>query len=204
MKPDRVIGLRPHSPSFHIDNLFPISGRRVMLPFLVVEAKKEESAVGFRAIQHQSAFPVRRLLRAQASLGDRDEPYEPCLVWFFAYQGEVWRLHIGIQDRDKVVSLTPLKFGQTTLMRETSENIRPLARNDTIPRWRATTASDCGLYMVMGKRRVPTNDWTTHSQWHDKLPGFLSGIHGSVPSFYFLILCNKSRPMCERPRLNAN
>jgi hypothetical protein len=71
----------------------------------VVEAKKEENPPGFRAIQYQTAFPVRRFLKAQNNLYNGDLSGEPFLVWFFAYQGEQWRLHVGIHENDKVVSL---------------------------------------------------------------------------------------------------
>jgi hypothetical protein len=111
-----------------------------MLPFLVIEAKKEDSAVGFRAIQYQTAFPVRRLLKAQASLGDRDEPCEPCLVWFFAYQGEQWRLHVGTQDKDRVVNLTSLGLGQTMLMCE-HQKIYDL--------WQGTIQSEDGALQLL-------------------------------------------------------
>jgi hypothetical protein len=104
MKPDRVVGLRAPSRIPHDDTLFPVNGKRIMLPFLVVEAKKEDGADGFRAIQYQTAFPVRRLLEAQATVEGRDESSEPCLVWFFAYQGEQWRLHVGTRSNNKVVS----------------------------------------------------------------------------------------------------
>ncbi|KAF2181383.1 hypothetical protein K469DRAFT_792564 [Zopfia rhizophila CBS 207.26] len=102
MKPDRVIGLRAPSRIPQNASHFPVTGRRILLPFLVVEAKKEEDAPGFRAIQYQTAFPVRRLLKAQDDLRSREQSSEPCLVWFFAYQGEQWRLHTGTYENDKV------------------------------------------------------------------------------------------------------
>ncbi|KAF2707544.1 hypothetical protein K504DRAFT_535194 [Pleomassaria siparia CBS 279.74] len=100
MRPDRVIGLRapsrvPKSPSH-----FPVAGKRILLPFLVVEAK-QEVAPGFRAIQCQTAFPVRRLLKAQDDLHDREPSSEPCLVWFFAYQGEQWRLYASTYENER-------------------------------------------------------------------------------------------------------
>lgn len=104
MKPDRVYGLRcPSRVPFDYSN-FPITGRRILLPFLVVEAKKENDVPGFRAIQHQTAFPIRRLLKAQDDVLSREQVREPCLVWFFGYQGEVWRLHVGTLQKGKVVS----------------------------------------------------------------------------------------------------
>ncbi|KAF1849717.1 uncharacterized protein K460DRAFT_399830 [Cucurbitaria berberidis CBS 394.84] len=101
MKPDRVIGLR--APSYIPQNVtfFPVKARRILLPFLVVEAKKEDGVPGFRAIQYQTAFPVRRLLKAQNDLLGREVSAEPCLVWFFGYQGEQWRLHAGTYRNDR-------------------------------------------------------------------------------------------------------
>ncbi|KAH7378748.1 hypothetical protein BKA66DRAFT_550538 [Pyrenochaeta sp. MPI-SDFR-AT-0127] len=102
MKPDRIIGL--HAPSamprdaFH----FPVIGTRLLLPFLVLEAKKEGDVPGFRATQHQTAFVIRRFLKAQDSLCSRRQSSEFCLVWFFANQGELWRLHAGVYDNGSV------------------------------------------------------------------------------------------------------
>ncbi|KAH7385875.1 hypothetical protein BKA66DRAFT_548583 [Pyrenochaeta sp. MPI-SDFR-AT-0127] len=102
MNPDRVYGLRTSSRLPYDYSNFPVKGRRILLPFLVVEAKRENDAPGFRAIQHQTAFPVRRLLKAQDNVLSRGQLREPSLVWFFAYQGEQWRLHAGALKNDKV------------------------------------------------------------------------------------------------------
>jgi hypothetical protein len=105
MRPDTVIGLQPPSSIAWSETHFPAKGRNsLFLPFLVIEAKKEKDAPGFRSIQYQTAFPVRRFLKAQSDIDSRDTFSEPCLVWFFAYQGEQWRLHAGTLDHDKVVS----------------------------------------------------------------------------------------------------
>lgn len=104
MKPDRVIGLRPPSRIPYDYSYFPIIGQRILLPFLVVEAKRESDAPGFRAIQYQTAFPIRRFLKAQLELGLREQSSEPCLVWFLGYQGDQWRLYAATQTKDKVVS----------------------------------------------------------------------------------------------------
>jgi hypothetical protein len=107
MKPDRVIGLLPWAKLPYDEIFFPISGRAsLLLPFLVVEAKSETGGSGFRAIQHQTAFPIRRFLRAQTEVIGPDSACEPPLVWFFAYQGELWRLHACLRDDDKVVGCT--------------------------------------------------------------------------------------------------
>jgi len=83
------------------------------MPFLLVEAKKEYDAPGFRACQYQTAFPVRRLLKAQNDLHSHELSSEPCLVWFFAYQGEQWHLYAGTHENEKIVRLT--SQGMSTL-----------------------------------------------------------------------------------------
>ena len=114
MTPDLVIGLRAPSYMARNEDHFPVEGREsVLLPFLVIEAKKEKGAPGFRSILYQTAFPIRRFLQAQADMNSRDLSSEPCLVWFFAYQGEIWRLHAAILDGDRVVSLC-LSVGDLT------------------------------------------------------------------------------------------
>ena len=106
MTPDLVIGLRAPSHIARDEDHFPVKGREsVMLPFLVTEAKREKSAPGFRSVLYQTAFPIRRFLRAQADIDSRGLFSEPCLVWFFAYQGELWRLYAAVLDGDRVVSL---------------------------------------------------------------------------------------------------
>ena len=47
MKPDRVIGLLAPSNMSHNNSHFPVIGRRILLPFLVLEAKKEGDVPGF-------------------------------------------------------------------------------------------------------------------------------------------------------------
>lgn len=105
MKPDLVYGLKDTLRVPQSDFLFPVRDRGLLLPFLVLEAKKEHSSSGFTAIQHQTALPIRRFLKAQEEFRSRDSCKEPSLVWFFANQGDVWRLHMGIWKRDQVVSL---------------------------------------------------------------------------------------------------
>jgi hypothetical protein len=101
MTPDRVVGLRSPVRIPHDANFFPVTGREILLPFLIIEAKKELHAPGFRAIQCQTAFAVRRLLLAQQSLLKNNQSGEPCLIWFFAFQGEQWRLQICTYDESR-------------------------------------------------------------------------------------------------------
>jgi hypothetical protein len=104
MQPDKVIGLRSWPALPHSEVLFPVAGKTsLLLPFLVVEAKKEDGP-GFRATQNQTAFPIRRFLRAQKDLIGHNPSSEPCLVWFFAYRSDFWRLSGCTLDDKKVVS----------------------------------------------------------------------------------------------------
>ncbi|KAH7125094.1 hypothetical protein B0J11DRAFT_298105 [Dendryphion nanum] len=95
MTPDRVYGLDVAPQTEPHPDIFPVVGNSILLPFLVVEAKRGENVPGFRSIQCQSAFPIRRLLKAQHSLFSKDSStdQETPLVWFFGYQGDQWRLH---------------------------------------------------------------------------------------------------------------
>ncbi len=103
MKPDRVIGLRGLRHMAYNSSQCPLIRKKIFLPFLVIEAKKEANAPGFQAIQQQTAFPIRRLLKAQKELLGNDQNSASCLVWFFAYQGELWRLYICTFEKTKVV-----------------------------------------------------------------------------------------------------
>lgn len=111
MAPDRTVGLNMstrmrkalrvssselnHCPLKRLTN--------VLYPFLLVEAKKEVDAPGFAAIEAQTAFPLRRLLMLQDSLGRQAGTSFDTLVWFFAYQGEEWRLYAGTLRQATVV-----------------------------------------------------------------------------------------------------
>lgn len=115
MRPDRVVG-------FHINNRYreyiasyptvlthcPVETMELIYPFLVIEAKKESDAPGFRSVEAQTAFSIRRLLKIQDDLRTTGQNNHDPLVWFFGFQGEVWRLYAGTLDGEKVVSLTVL------------------------------------------------------------------------------------------------
>ena len=112
MKPDRVIGLsmndryRRYIGSFDVEiSHSPVKKAQLMYPFLVLEAKRENGAPGFRSVESQTAFPIRRFLRIQDELQRASENkigLDP-LVWFFAFQGEEWRLYSAILDKNKAV-----------------------------------------------------------------------------------------------------
>lgn len=106
MKPDRVVGLSRTSrfkdviSDLRCDCQKDLTRELIknrtksLYPFLVVEAKKEKNAPGFRAIERQSAFPIRRLLKTQYKLQEAIKmEFEPPLIWFLAFQGEEWRLY---------------------------------------------------------------------------------------------------------------
>jgi hypothetical protein len=114
MRPDRVVGLDVtsrlkryiSSMELHV-TCFPLKGRRILCPFLIIEAKKESDVPGFRAIENQTAFPLRRLLKVQDELRTaRGLQTDPSLVWFLANQGEEWRLYAGTINSINVVSIS--------------------------------------------------------------------------------------------------
>ncbi|PVI00855.1 hypothetical protein DM02DRAFT_728324 [Periconia macrospinosa] len=104
MNPDRVIGLEaPWWMRNDRGAYFPYFEKPLLLlPFLVIEAKKEKSAPGFRSVLCQSAFPIRRFLKIQDAERKDKTSCEPWLVWFFAYQGESWRLYGCILENQRV------------------------------------------------------------------------------------------------------
>jgi hypothetical protein len=68
----------------------------MLFPFLVLETKSEKGQDNFNAIQMQTAFSIRTLLKMQADLqlaiGEQLDCLEAPLVWFFASKGEQWRV----------------------------------------------------------------------------------------------------------------
>jgi len=111
MKPDRVIGLHMNDRYKKRIGLYPryldhcpVWQNRVIHPFLIVEAKQEFNAPGFRGIEVQTAFVIRRFLKSQDKLRrEKGLDLDP-LVWFFGFRGDVWRLYAGILDGDEVAS----------------------------------------------------------------------------------------------------
>lgn len=132
MRPDRVVGLT-RTTRFQEDinssplelNHSPVSGMDMdmLYPFLVLEAKREDDAPGFRAVERQTAFPLRRFLKLQDALQKACSKNLDPLVWFFAYQGEVWRLYAGtLVDSNLVVLALTLR---SKLMRMVLTRIYP-------------------------------------------------------------------------------
>lgn len=74
------------------------SGRRVLFPFLIAEAKSgKDYAADFLACQHQTAFPIWKLLHLQEELEKVSQNSSPelggPLIWFFANRGAIWKLY---------------------------------------------------------------------------------------------------------------
>ncbi|KIX02792.1 uncharacterized protein Z518_08734 [Rhinocladiella mackenziei CBS 650.93] len=110
-KPDRVIGLGPsrsldYYTRFRGNTHSPFNGGDVFYPFIVIEAKPE-AGPGFKSIERQSAFSVRTCLRLQQKLQTDTRIPHQCLVWFFAFQGEEWRLYAALpaEHRTRVIDL---------------------------------------------------------------------------------------------------
>jgi hypothetical protein len=114
MQPDRICGL---SRTTKLKNLVDINSAMNLVhypikdddsmayPFLVLEAKRAKDAPGFRSIEAQTAFPLRRFLLMQEDLKVACQANFDPLVWFFAYQGEDWRLSAATMHNRKTVRL---------------------------------------------------------------------------------------------------
>lgn len=112
MKPDRVIGMsvKDKYQPFYENHTQSRSNRQsdnvnIICPFLVVEAKRAQNVPGFGAIEMQTSFPIRRFLMAQKILSSgtgSKTKLEP-LVWFFANQGELWKVYAGTLDEKEIV-----------------------------------------------------------------------------------------------------
>jgi hypothetical protein len=107
MRPDRVIGLRMNENYENAIKAFPtpltsspIDRPQLIYPFMVVEAKREKDAPGFRSVEMQTAFPIRRFLGIQAELQSASQMELDPLVWFWGFQGEDWRLYAAVFDHD--------------------------------------------------------------------------------------------------------
>jgi hypothetical protein len=110
MKPDRMIGLNTNdryreliasNPSELAH--YPGKSQQLLYPFCIMEAKKERKAPGFRAVETQTAFPLRRLLLMQKALAESAGAELDPLVWFLANQGDIWRLYGAVPIHDKIV-----------------------------------------------------------------------------------------------------
>jgi hypothetical protein len=110
MSPDRVIGLsmtdkyRGYIETFSEDiSHRPFKQMELIYPFLVIEAKREKDAPGFRYVESQTAFSIRRFLKIQDELQMASPIKFDPLVWFFGFQGDEWRLYGAVLDKVKVV-----------------------------------------------------------------------------------------------------
>ena len=85
----------------------PFRDKKILYPFLVIEAKSEKGSPGFESIEAQSALAIRSCVLLQRRLEAKTSiPLHP-LVWFIAYQGDEWRLYAGIPDGENIVSDPP-------------------------------------------------------------------------------------------------
>ena len=131
-----------------------------LYPFLLIEAKRGVKAPGWAAIEAQTAFPLRRLLMLQESLQRKAGVHLDPLIWFFAYQGEEWRLYAGILREANVVRFLLMLFGASADHNFANllctACLRPLAwLSGVLGRFVATLA-DCRLSLDVGSRYLST------------------------------------------------
>lgn len=147
MTPDRVIGLHMTDgykkqvgqyPRY-LDHC-PVLETKIIHPFLVIEAKREFQAPGFRGIEAQTAFVLRRLLNSQVSVRIQSRVNLSPLIWFFAFRGDIWRLYVGILQEDEVLRM-PRSTNHEHVLKLIAR-LRPLAGNDRIRRHCAAIVPD--------------------------------------------------------------
>lgn len=78
----------------------------IIFPFLVCEAKSEQSTDSFRDIEVQTMFTIHTLLKIQEELQNESakhgiSPPTCPMVWFFAYRGANWRIYICYTKKNK-------------------------------------------------------------------------------------------------------
>ncbi|OAP55863.1 hypothetical protein AYL99_10015 [Fonsecaea erecta] len=175
-EPDVVIGLRYTETlgqllSSRKSRYNPFKDEYVVFPFIVIEAKSEESDGGFGAIERQSAFPVRTCLRLQQRIKTETGSQHLCLVWFFAYKGDMWWLYGAVPEghRTRVIRLW-----RGSLLSQ-NEALQLLLIVDYIHSWAIDVYRDSILMSLAG---TPENlrilapslaDNTSDAVWEDRL-----------------------------------
>jgi FPC/CPF motif-containing protein YcgG len=79
-------------------------GTDLAFPFLVLEAKSDKYTDRFEAIERQTSFPIRTMVKIRK---DRKSvstvPMDP-LVWYVANRGDEWRVYACVPERSRIVS----------------------------------------------------------------------------------------------------
>jgi len=107
----------------------PFARSRVplLMPFLIVEAKADNSSDGFDNILMQTAFPIWALLRMQENLRDLTTGYSSQtspLVWFIANRGDCWRLYgCCVTKGAKYVSADQFDIDKTVQIKSLSRRL---------------------------------------------------------------------------------
>jgi hypothetical protein len=108
-QPDRIFGLnqtevlRDLTRARRSIKHSPFKDGEVLYPFLLLEAKSENSSPGFQSVERTSAFPIRTLLKLQRDLATDSALELNPFVWFLANQGPEWRVYACILDGEKYV-----------------------------------------------------------------------------------------------------
>lgn len=165
MKPDRVIGVNTNARYQEaVSSFTPIIDHRIgssgtlLYPFLVLEAKREKGAPGFRSVEMQTAFPIRSMLHLQHQLRRTSDQRLDPMVWFFAFQGDIWRLYGCTLDNDRVVRRPSGEDIRWKSLNNVLESVRSVARLDRYAERSFANISDRRLHMVLGQRRLSSSD----------------------------------------------
>lgn len=111
-RPDRIYGLRRPAGfkqgQEELESLVKLSLYKqnadfMIFPFLVLEAKTDSSRDSFKDINLQSSCAIMEALRIQYELTKAagklgSEHYHGPLVWYVAYKGPLWILHIAFTE----------------------------------------------------------------------------------------------------------
>lgn len=116
LEPDYVAGLQRHRFNQCMEKPLvkaqlqnqPTGEDNMIFPFMVAEAKKEDGDAWDYTI-FQTVFPIYtmlsvqwRLLSANAANGHKLS-FDP-IVWFYAYRGHFWKLHLAYLDKSRDVT----------------------------------------------------------------------------------------------------
>lgn len=111
LEPDHIAGLQQHRFNQHMENPWvkaqlqdqPVRDDNMIFPFMIAEAKKEDGDA-WDYTYFQTVFPIYTMLSVQWRLVSANIAnghlldFDP-IVWFYAYRGQHWKLHLAYLDK---------------------------------------------------------------------------------------------------------